>query len=182
MPPKYKMTAFLKKYETTIIEPCDHIKGNLSPVMLLPYVDKFVASTFYVRHNLFLGNNKYYVQKGLVVGSYAAPPPCSTADAPAEILVSSNLANLTSFEPAVQADDEQRNDSDNDLGDEGDDPPPSGHHHEQENVPVTYADPEQSPGSRGIECWCNLSSGGCHICPCSEDEEKKEEWDEIQVV
>jgi hypothetical protein len=63
MPGRYKPKAFLKKTEKAIVKEFDQYRGNLSATMILPYVDKFVASTFDVMHNLFLGNIKNYYQR-----------------------------------------------------------------------------------------------------------------------
>ncbi|KAI5454464.1 hypothetical protein NCC49_004516 [Naganishia albida] len=69
-PPPYKPKPFLKKTSDVITSSFRGEKGNLSPMMLLPYTDRFLASTFDVMHNLFLGNDKNFFQKGLVRGDY----------------------------------------------------------------------------------------------------------------
>lgn len=69
-PPPYKPKPFLKKTSNVMTSSFGGEKGNLGPMMLLPYTDKFLASTFDVMHNLFLGNDKNFFQKGLVRGDY----------------------------------------------------------------------------------------------------------------
>lgn len=73
-PPVYKPKPFLKKTEQAIILTFTDGKGSLSPLMLLPYSHKNIASTFDVMHNLFLGNVKNFFQKGLVTGEYNILP------------------------------------------------------------------------------------------------------------
>lgn len=124
-PTKYNPKPFLRKTEEAIVASFGQEKGNISPIMLLPYADKFLASSFDVMHNLFLGNNKNYFQKGLVRGDYvvpiaSVPVPAATAASEAtesppakqRPALSSSTDMINALDPAVTALLQESSDSD----------------------------------------------------------------------